>query len=184
MKKIQIKKKTKTVLTKLNEITITQLESCYNILENKEGSQIDKWNEVICELSDISSDEVEEIPFNEQLELIQAINITNMPQDKVKVIEEIKLKDKCFRAKKIINGKEMELITPYIISNPKNYLLYLAAIIYKEIDKDGNLIKDYSEDGIQQRKELFKELKADVIMPFLIIIQKYLVEKANAKGLE
>ena len=187
MKTIKLENRTVEVSTSLNEIGIDQFEKCVNILKTTYESSIDQYVDLIQALSTLTRDEIEDLDLSEFESLIKAIKIDDMTGFADKYINEIEVNGVKYRTKS--NGetfkfsvKEMFLLQDKIKQNEEKYISDLCAIIFREVDADGNISNDLSNEAINKRKEALKDIKMNIIAPYLIVLSKYFLDKQNEYG--
>lgn len=186
MKTIRLENKTVEVMTSLNEITIDQFESCVSILKKTYDSQIDQYVDLIQALSSLTRDEIEDLDLSEFESLIKAIKIDDLTGFNEQFINELTFDGVTYKSKSDgkrfkFSVKEMFLLQDKIKENEDKYILDLAAIIFREVDAEGNISSDLSKETIAKRKDILKGIKMDVIAPYLLVLSKYFLDKQNGK---
>ena len=73
MKEIELEDKVCNVITNADEITIAQITRCESILEDGDMNGLDKHVQVIKELSNLSVEEIEDLPISMLQELIKVV---------------------------------------------------------------------------------------------------------------
>jgi hypothetical protein len=152
----------------INEITLSEIVE-YNTIQLKDTEYFDKLIDTLVLLSDKSVTEIEELSLDEAVEIFKEINFSDneISVDMLKLsltIDGVKYVGKSKDNTITFSIKEVNLITKAIKTSPIEYLFDVAAILFQP---EG--VRDYSDDGINQRKELFKDtMTYDYVLPYII----------------
>lgn len=170
-----IQKNNLNVKNKINELTISDIVN-YNKIQTNNDEYIEIMIQTLALLSNQPIEVIETLDINDAVELFKEINFTeteisnelfnlNFELDGVKYITKTKDNNISFSI------KEINLITKAIKQSSTEFLYDVAAILFQP---EG--IRDYSEEGIAKRKELFKDtMTYDYILPYIIKLgQEYI----------
>jgi hypothetical protein len=166
----------------LKKFTINKFQKLLNIYVNSFEFEFERQIHLLSLFTEKTIDEVEELELDEFKELSSQINKLQFDSFSTDFKNEIKINDKVFVSdiqdnKYKAKVKEVYLVNKYVNENLDDYLKYIAAIIFKPV-VDGNVIKDYSTEGIQERAELFdKEITIDTLSPYLNSLSINLIAK-------
>jgi hypothetical protein len=166
----------------LKKFNIDKFQKLVNIYINEFEFELERQIELISLFTDLSTTEVEEMEFNvfrDYFNEIQKISFdTNTEITTSSITIDGVIYSAEFNGKYKPKVKEMFMINKYINKHKNSYIKYVAAIIFQPINESGNIIKDYSETGIERRAEIFNtELTIATIQPFLNILSINLMEK-------
>jgi len=155
---ITLNKKVYTIPDGWKDITIGQFQKINTLLKDEKMDEITKNLELVCILSGIDLEELLEI---KQTEYFNICNLLTFIQDQVeqKRVDEWthnKIKYKFDHDITNYNVAQFFDIDHLSRDNDSNNLHLLMAIFFREVDKKGN-IKTYTQDGLKDRAEIFKE---------------------------
>jgi len=181
MKQVTLNDKNYNVKTTLEEINIAEFEQAISVFNSKELTQLDKHVQIISLLSNLTTDEVEELDLDTFQELIKEISIndfSNVDEGHLTpeiIVDDIHYKTKANGSEYKFTMKELMLLQKAIETNPNGYIIDLAAILFKE--DDGTLLKE----SIEFRKSLFKDkITMATLSPYILTLSTYL-EKQKSK---
>ena len=182
MKKIKYKESELEIKTLGSELSVSEFEILGKILVNKYDTKIDRYLDIINIFTSLPKEEVELFEINQFNELVSLIDINHFI-DNTEEVNEIIINDVTYRTKfksheYKFNVKEFKLITQAI--NNKTYLPTLAAIVFREVDSNGQLSNDISNEAIYKRLVALKDTSITVIAPYIIKLSKYFLN-ANSK---
>lgn len=165
--------------TKLENITIGQYIDVHKLSLIKNDNEVEQNIEFIHITTGKSIQEIEEMDMFEFRETLSNINIFEDSVNKYPLLTEINIDSNQYKSTSksgfTFNVKQISLLSAYVKKNPTDYIDYLAAVIFKNVDKEGNIINDYSEEGISIRAKQFRnKLTMDIITPYLHLIIKHI----------
>tara|TARA_R110002050_G_scaffold32264_3_gene83115 strand:+ start:80 stop:625 length:546 start_codon:yes stop_codon:yes gene_type:complete len=168
------------IRNKKNDITINQMVKCEDILSDDNVNELDKYINIIQQLSDLSIEEIEDLPIPKLKEVIGIINFedindvdldftNNFTIDGVKYvnrnedINDIKL-----------SVKEIYTIKDYFNNNDNKISVgEIAGVIFRE-EVGGVISRDFSVYKIKERAVIFGDLTLDIILPYVLNIKKHI----------
>ena len=173
MEEIKVEDKVCKVITKADEITIDQLMRCDVIMGDNLKTELDKYVEIIQILSNLTVEEIEDLPITTLKEVISVIstqdfNLNGLEFKNEIVLDGITFKNRNTDADNIkFTVKEIFTIKEYFKENKSISLPSLIGIIFRELDVEGNISRDLSDEAIHNRSEKLKHITLDVILPFI-----------------
>ncbi len=167
-------KQIKNLLTELNILEFEQL--CAILNENIEDV-LDRYIKIFQVLG-LSESDIDDMDTKEFLRGIKEYGATLWEEDEFK--REVVVKGKKYSAftgdKFTLSVRDLAKIEKYIKQNGTKYMGELLAVIYKDTSADKSL--HYDEKHISYKADLFrKNMKADVILPYLNLILHDVVDK-------
>jgi len=161
----------------LSTITLNKFKAFYDLSQVSDNNDIETSIQLIHILTDKSVAEIEELELDEFKAILNSVNYENTDTSSLPVIIEYKANDKVYKSTNKdtfnFNVKQINLLQGIIKANANNYIEDLAAIIFKPIDEAGNIINDYSDEAIAQRKqELSSVMTMNILIPYLNLLHK------------
>lgn len=184
MKRIKLSRNNVEIRTNVDEVTIGSLLKCNEIL-TREGDELDNYIYIIEELSNLSLMEIEDLPFKELSTLLSEMDLSDFDLDKIN-IDDIEFKNQIILDNHIyksssessddirISVKEVFAIRRIYTENGEITLCEIAAVLFRELDNDGNLTRDLSEEAINKRCETHTEMTLNVILPYINDIKNHI----------
>ena len=163
----------------LKDISLDKFKKYQSIAtEYKDKNDIDTYIQLVHILTDKSIEEVEEMELDEFKDIVQSIDISEENTTNLPFITKIEIDGKTYistiKESFNYNVKQISLLTTIVKNNPTNYVTDLAAIVFKPVDDNGNILNDYTEAGINERKKLFNHnVTMNVIVPYLNLLVKH-----------
>jgi hypothetical protein len=186
MKNIEIENKQIQISTDLTQLSLKKFEKAINIFQKSYDMQFEKFIDLIEVMTNLTPDDIEDLhidDFKKIVDIIENIEFTSFEKKFINQIEidGITYKSKSDGADYKFSVREIFLMQDILEKNPENYLLDLIAIVFREVDAEGNLIGDLKSESIEKRKEVFKDIKMDVVGPYLSSLSEYFLTNINAK---
>ena len=145
------------IRNKKNDITINQMVKCEDILSDDNVNELDKYINIIQQLSDLSIEEIEDLPIPKLKEVIGIINF-----------EDINDVDLDFTNNFTIDGVK------YVNNNDNKISVgEIAGVIFRE-EVGGVISRDFSVYKIKERAVIFGDLTLDIILPYVLNIKKHI----------
>lgn len=166
------------VITSIEEITINQVKRCEELLSG-DTDDIDNNIEVLSILTNLSIEEIEDLPMLELNEIIELISKQEFSTEGISFKNRFEV-DGIIYGNKSTEGninftvKEIFTLKEYYKCNKINSMSDVAAILFREIDTDGNISRDLSYEAIEKRTELFGDMTIDIILPYITEIKNHI----------
>ena len=179
MKTIQLKNTSVDVITSMSELSVSDLEKCIKNFNAKEKDNIERYIDLLTILTPMSTEEVEDLDIDDFKILAELIDVSDFDiKSKVFInkieVDGIKYMTKSDGTSYSFNVKEVFSIQKYLKN--EEYILYFAAIIFRPVDENGKISNDFSNEEIMSRKELFKNINVDVVLPYLMSLSKFIID--------
>lgn len=164
---------------KMDELTIEQFEKISQILNNQEFDNIEKYVEMFKYLG-IKEEMWDDYPFSEFIKLVQDFNLDSYtPNEPVTSIE---LEGYTYEAKMKLSVKETKLIEKIVNSKPNHYISDIMAIMFKRTDLSNT--EHFTDAHLKHKAKLFRNLKAEVCVPYIVFVTEKIAEYAKANAAE
>lgn len=167
----------------IDELNIDQFQSIVKIYTKEYKSKIDKLVDFIAVLTNNSVDFIENLDIEVFTKIKNTINLDNLfDLGDLNFTNELIIDDIIYKTGSVDNNytfKVKEIILLESVINKNNVFIdYLIAVIFKNVDENGNIIYDYSENAIKNRKNKLKnKVNIKIIAPFLLLLSKKLENK-------
>jgi hypothetical protein len=186
MKNLEITTKQVEIITDLTQLSLSQFEQAISIFNKEYETSIEKFIDLIDIMTNLTPSEIEDLDINDFKKIIDIIEGIEFTSFEKKFINQIEIDGVIYKSKSDgsdykFSVKEIFLMQDILQKNPDSYLLDLIAIVFREVDADGNLIGDLKTESIAKRKELFKDIKMDVVGPYLTSLSEYFLMNSNVK---
>jgi len=181
MKTVILKNQSVDVISSLNELNITSLEKTIKIF-NSESNNIDKYILLLEILTPLSVDEIEDLELEDFKILASEIDTNDFIQAQDVFINEVEFEGVKYKTKSNGNSHNFtvkEIFTIQKLLKKDEYILEIAAIIFRPVDANGKISNDMSQEAIDLRKIIFKDITIDVILPYVLALSKTII---NEKG--
>ena len=155
----------------MSEITIDQYERYLDVYFDKNLSELDKRVKSLSIFYDATEEEIEELSINDFKAYMVKLSLINFWVKKPKntiTLNGITYKSKTNGKQISLNVKETYKIKEYLDSNTKLEPSLIAAIVFRELNKDNTISNDLSPEKIKERREIFKTMPLEYIIPYLI----------------
>jgi hypothetical protein len=162
------------IKSSLTEWTIGEYENIINILSDDKLDFIDKYIKVL-ELLGLPDEVLDKLGDDEFFEIVQNILDNNIDNNFKK---EFELHGYTYRA---YEGDEYKLSVrdmakiENIIKSDDVKLSRILAVIFKREDLTNT--EHYDKAHLDYKAKIFKELNADIVIPYILLIEKKMVKK-------
>lgn len=186
MKKLELTNKEVIITTDLTQLSISEFENAVSIFNKEYSTSIERYIDLIEVMTNLSISEIEDLDIFDFKKIIDVIETIKFHDFEKKFINEIQIGGVTYKSKSTdseykFSVKEMFIINDVIVKNPENYLLDLISIIFKEVDAEGKIVGNLEPESIAKRKEIFKDIKMDIVGPYLISLSEYFLSNSNVK---
>lgn len=177
------------VVSDINELSITDFERLVYIFNKTYESKIEQYVDIIEVISSLNKDEIENMDINEFKKLIEISekiktqDLTKTKRNKL-IVDGITYKTNYTNGEYKFTVKEITLIQKAIANNPNQYLAEFIAIVFKNVDENGNTINDLSSEAIANRKEKLKNIKMKLIGPYFNSLTKFLFKETEVENVK
>lgn len=170
-----------TIPSNHKEINVSTFENVINLFKKDYDLEILRNIDLIVALTNLSTEEIEQLDLDLFNEIIDRINEIDVLQFGKNYIPEITVGDEVFGTKAAnddykFNVKETLLLQSLLTKEEEGYLSEICAIIYHPVI-DGEIKRDYSDESIKARKDKFKDLTIDIVGPYLTKLNDFLNKK-------
>jgi hypothetical protein len=169
------------IITSLNDLTISQFEHLVELNNKEYNTNIESYIDLIAILSNLSIDEIESLDIDEFKKIVDVIKDIDYKTFDDKFINQIEIDGVLYKTKS--NGteynfsvKEVVLLRELIEKDANHFLQEMIAILFKNVDADGNIISDLTPQAIQERKNKIGDIKMDIAGPYLTALSKSLIK--------
>lgn len=169
------------IITSLNDLTISQFEHLVELNNKEYNTNIESYIDLIAILSNLSIDEIESLDIDEFKKIVDVIKDIDYKTFDNKFINQIEIDGVLYKTKS--NGteynfsvKEVVLLRELIAKDANHFLQEMIAILFKNVDADGNIISDLTPQAIQERKNKIGDIKMDIAGPYLTALSKSLIK--------
>ena len=174
MKELKLEDKVCKVITKADEITIDQLLRADEVMSDTLKSELDKYVEVIQILSNLSVEEIEDLPIDTLKEVIRIIGTEDFALEGIPFKNEVVIDDITFKNRNVdgdniqFTVKEIFTLKQYFNDNKTTIAISdVIAIIFREVDGSGDISRDLSVESIRKRSAILRYATLDVVLPFI-----------------
>ena len=158
----------------ISELTVEQFDKFNNIEGNKDLDVIEKWITKFTYLG-VPEEVFDDYTMEQFVELKQNFDVkTEVPQVKVLSIE---VDGYTYEAKPQIGVKDLSLIEKKWKHDLANFASECLAILFKRSDLSRK--EHYANAHIKHKANLFKGLKAELAIPYVLDVQKVLTANAE-----
>lgn len=157
--------------TKIKDITIDNYEKYLLLLSDETKDGLEKKIYAISLFSKLSIDDICEMDIKDFKKLTKKLESINFFAKKINpeiTIDGITYKSSSTKNEVKLTVKESFMIKQILENGVFPSPSHLMAILYRPIDN----LNDFSEDGINQRKLIFKDVSVEYILPYLSINEK------------
>jgi hypothetical protein len=166
------------VITSIEEITIREMKRCEELLSG-DTDNINNNVEVLSLLTNLSIEEIEDLQMSELNEIIELIAKQEFTSEGISFknrfeIDGITYMNKSTEGNINFTVKEIFTLKEHYKCNKINSMSDVAAILFREMDTDGNISRDLSYEAVDKRKELFIDMTIDIILPYITEIKNHI----------
>ena len=159
----------------LDELTIEQFEVITELSNNKELDAVDKHLQIFASLG-IPESEFHDVDVADFIEYTNAFN--TIPEVDYPTISQIELAGYSYTAELKMTVRDTKLIEKIAIAKPKGYISDVLAVFFKRDDLTP--AEHYADAHIKHKANLFKKLKANIAIPYLMFIATKINHQVDA----
>jgi hypothetical protein len=166
---------------KMDELTIEQFEKVTEITNNKELDNIDRYIKIF-EYFGVKESEWDDndVELSDFIEIVKEFNSNNY--EKKEPIESIELDGYTYEAKMKLSVKDTKMIEKLINRKSHNWISDLLALMFKRTDL--SQVEHYTEAHLKHKAKLFKQLKAEIAVPYLVFVTEKISSHAKSEATE
>lgn len=166
---------------KMDELTIEQFEKVTEITNNQELDNIDRYIKIF-EYFGVKESEWDdnEVELSEFIDKVKEFNSNNY--EKKDAIESIELEGYTYQAQMKLSVKDTKMIEKIISRKSHNWISDLLALMFKRTDLSST--EHYTEAHLKHKSKLFKQLKAEIAVPYLVFITEKISSHAQSQSAE
>ena len=166
---------------KMDELTIEQFEKVTEITNNKELDNIDRYIKIF-EYFGVKESEWDDndVELSDFIEIVKEFNSNNY--EKKEPIESIELDGYTYEAKMKLSVKDTKMIEKLIGRKSHNWISDLLALMFKRTDL--SQVEHYTEAHLKHKAKLFKQLKAEIAVPYLVFVTEKISSHAKSEAAE
>lgn len=165
----------------MSELTIEQFEKVSELTNNKELDNIDRYIKIF-EYFGVKESEWEDndVELSEFIKIVQEFNSNNY--EKNDVVESFELEGYTYQAKMKLSVKDTKMIEKIISKKTHGFTSDLMALMFKRTDLSST--EHYAEAHLKHKAKLFKQLKAEIAVPYLIFVTEKIAAHAQHSASE
>jgi hypothetical protein len=166
---------------KMDELTIEQFEKVTEITNNKELDNIERYVKLF-EYFGVKESEWDEndVELSEFIEKVKEFNSNNY---EVKdAVESFELEGYTYEAQMKLSVKDTKVIEKIVNNKSSNWISDLLALMFKRSDLSST--EHYSEAHLKHKSKLFKKLKAEIAVPYLVFVTEKISSHAKTQSAE
>jgi hypothetical protein len=166
---------------KMDELTIEQFEKVTEITNNKELDNIERYIKIF-EYFGVKESEWDDndVELSDFIEIVKEFNSNNY--EKKEPIESIELDGYTYEAKMKLSVKDTKMIEKLINRKSHNWISDLLALMFKRTDL--SQVEHYTEAHLKHKAKLFKQLKAEIAVPYLVFVTEKISSHAKSEAAE
>ncbi len=160
--------------TNINKIKIKHFKTLSEILI-ADDSSIDNIVKYVSILTNQTIDEIESMDLDDFKTLVASVTFDNETDYQLQTTIEINGKKYKSTLKDTFsfNVKQISMLTKKV-KEGDDYIVDLAALIFREVDGDGALVNDFSDAAVSSRKAIFADaITIDKLIPYLKQLEKH-----------
>jgi len=166
---------------RMDELTIEQFEKVTEITNNQELDNIDRYIKIF-EYFGVKESEWDEndVELSEFVEKVKEFNSSKY--EKKDAVESIELDGYTYEAKMKLSVKDTKMIEKLIGRKSNNWIGDLLALMFKRTDLSPT--EHYAEAHLKHKAKLFKQLKAEMAIPYLVFVTEKIASHAQSQPSE
>jgi len=166
---------------KMDELTIEQFEKVTEITNNKELDNIERYIKIF-EYFGVKESEWDDndVELSDFIEIVKEFNSNNY--EKKEPIESIELDGYTYEAKMKLSVKDTKMIEKLINRKSHNWISDLLALMFKRTDLSQT--EHYTDAHLKYKSKLFKQLKAEIAVPYLVFVTEKISSHAKSEATE
>lgn len=180
MEEIKLKNKVGKIVTSANELTIGAISRCEKLLADPFKNDLDKNVAIVQELSNLSVEEIEDLPMLTLVEVVNVIGTSDYNMDGCEfsnefTIDGITFKNRAESEEDItFSVKEIFSLRELFKKESNKQMVTIASVLFREVIEDGTISRDISEEAILRRNSYMDKMTLDIITPYMSKIEKNL----------
>ena len=166
---------------KMDELTIEQFEKVTEITNNKELDNIDRYIKIF-EYFGVKESEWDDndVELSEFIEKVKEFNSSNY--EKKDAVESFELEGYTYEGQLKLSVKDTKIIEKIINRKSHNWSSDLLALMFKRSDLSAT--EHYTEAHLKYKSKLFKQLKAEIAIPYLVFVTEKIASHAQSQSPE
>ena len=166
---------------KMDELTIEQFEKVTEITNNKELDNIDRYIKIF-EYFGVKESEWDDndVELSEFIEKVKEFNSSNY--EKKDAVESFELEGYTYEGQLKLSVKDTKIIEKIINRKSHNWISDLLALMFKRTDLTAT--EHYTEAHLKYKSKLFKQLKAEIAVPYLVFVTEKIASHAQSQSPE
>ena len=166
---------------KMDELTIEQFEKVTEITNNKELDNIDRYIKIF-EYFGVKESEWDDndVELSEFIEKVKEFNSSNY--EKKDAVESFELEGYTYEGQLKLSVKDTKIIEKIINRKSHNWISDLLALMFKRSDL--SQVEHYTEAHLKHKSKLFKQLKAEIAIPYLVFVIEKIASHAQSQSPE
>lgn len=166
---------------KMDELTIEQFEKVTEITNNQELDNIDRYIKIF-EYFGVKESEWDDndVDLSEFIEKVKEFNSNNYENNEA--IESIELEGYTYVAQMKLSVKDTKMIEKLITRKTSHWISDLMALMFKRTDLSST--EHYAEAHLKHKAKLFKQLKAEIAVPYLVFVTEKISSHAQSQSTE
>ena len=166
---------------RMDELTIEQFEKVTEITNNQELDNIDRYIKIF-EYFGVKESEWDEneVELSDFIEKVKEFNSSKY--DKKDAVESIELEGYTYQAQLKLSVKDTKMIEKLIGRKSNNWISDLLALMFKRSDLSPT--EHYAEAHLKHKSKLFKQLKAEIAIPYLVFVTEKIASHAQSESPE
>jgi hypothetical protein len=166
---------------RMDELTIEQFEKVTEITNNQELDNIDRYIKIF-EYFGVKESEWDEneVELSEFIEKVKEFNSSKY--EKKDAVESIELDGYTYQGQLKLSVKDTKMIEKLIGRKSHNWISDLLALMFKRSDLTQT--EHYAEAHLKHKSKLFKQLKAEIAIPYLVFVTEKIASHAQSESPE
>jgi hypothetical protein len=166
---------------RMDELTIEQFEKVTEITNNQELDNIDRYIKIF-EYFGVKESEWDEneVELSDFIEKVKEFNSSKY--EKKDAVESIELEGYTYQAQLKLSVKDTKMIEKLIGRKSNNWISDLLALMFKRSDLSPT--EHYAEAHLKHKSKLFKQLKAEIAIPYLVFVTEKIASHAQSESPE
>lgn len=166
---------------KMDELTIEQFEKVSELNNNQELDNIDRYIKIF-EYFGVKESEWDEneVELSDFIDKVKEFNSNNYEQKQP--VESIELEGYTYEAKMKLSVKDTKMIEKIVNRKSHNWISDLMALMFKRTDLTPT--EHYAEAHLKHKAKLFKQLKAEIAVPYLVFVTEKISSHAQSQSPE
>jgi hypothetical protein len=164
----------KELPNRVTELSIAQFEAITTINSNEELDPIEKHLKVF-EYLGIPEKDFQDTDIDSFIEMVKEFNVS--AKEDLTQVTEFELEGYKYVGEFKLSVRDTKLIEKCVILKAPGYIAEITAIMFKREDLSNT--EHYAEAHLKHKAKLFKELKANVAIPYLHFIAQKINQQAK-----